>query len=120
LTKNKHFEGHSPNITDNIFVKGIAAGMLHLHNHNIIHRDLAARNILLSGTGDPKISDFGMSRILQKEEEGKTKTNIGPIRWMAPESLANQTYSKKSDVWSFGIVGTKLSVLRLWVYRICH
>jgi serine/threonine protein kinase len=85
-------------------VKGIAAGMLHLHNHNIIHRDLAARNILLSDTGHPKISDFGMSRILQKEDEGKTKTNIGPIRWMAPESLAKRTYSKKSDVWSFGIV----------------
>jgi serine/threonine protein kinase len=37
-------------------VKGIARGMLHLHNHNIIHRDLAARNILLSATGEPKIS----------------------------------------------------------------
>jgi len=85
-------------------VKGIAAGLLHLHNHNIIHRDLAARNILLCGTGDPKISDFGMSRILQKEDEGKTKANVGPIRWMAPESLAKRTYSKKSDVWSFGIV----------------
>jgi hypothetical protein len=87
------------------FVKGIARGMLHLHNHNIIHRDLAARNILLSSTGVPKISDFGMSRVLTREdEEGKTKTNIGPIRWMAPESIANRIYSKKSDIWSFGIV----------------
>jgi len=85
-------------------VRGIAAGMLHLHEHNIVHRDLAARNILLTGSGDPKISDFGMSRILQKEEEGKTKKNLGPIRWMAPESLSQGTYSKKSDVWSFGIV----------------
>jgi preprotein translocase subunit YajC/predicted Ser/Thr protein kinase len=86
------------------FAKGIARGMLHLHNHNIVHRDLAARNILLSGHSEPKISDFGMSRVLQQEDEGKTETNIGPIRWMAPESLAQQTYSKKSDVWTFGIV----------------
>jgi serine/threonine protein kinase len=35
----------------------------------------------------------------------KTKTNIGLIRWMAPESIAKRKYSKKSDVWSFGIVG---------------
>jgi serine/threonine protein kinase len=35
----------------------------------------------------------------------QTKTDRGPIRWMAPESLADLTYSKKSDVWSFGIVG---------------
>jgi len=38
------------------FAKGIARGMLHLHNHNIVHRDLAARNILLSGHSEPKIS----------------------------------------------------------------
>jgi serine/threonine protein kinase len=37
-------------------IQGIAAGMLHLHKHNIIHRDLAARNILLTANGDPKIS----------------------------------------------------------------
>jgi serine/threonine protein kinase len=37
-------------------VRGIAAGMLHLHKHNIVHRDLAARNILLTANGEPKIS----------------------------------------------------------------
>jgi serine/threonine protein kinase len=37
-------------------IQGIAAGMLHLHKHNIVHRDLAARNILLTTSGDPKIS----------------------------------------------------------------
>jgi predicted Ser/Thr protein kinase len=37
-------------------VRGIAAGMYHLHKHNIVHRDLAARNILLTASGDPKIS----------------------------------------------------------------
>jgi serine/threonine protein kinase len=38
------------------FVRGIAAGMLHLNNHNIVHRDLAARNILIPESGQPKIS----------------------------------------------------------------
>jgi predicted Ser/Thr protein kinase len=85
-------------------VRGIAAGMLHLHKHNIIHRDLAARNILLTASGDPKISDFGMSRILKPTEIGKTKSNVGPVCWMAPESLAKGSYSKQSDVWMFGIV----------------
>jgi serine/threonine protein kinase len=37
-------------------VRGIAAGMLHLHSHNIVHRDLAARNVLLTETRVPKIS----------------------------------------------------------------
>jgi serine/threonine protein kinase len=39
-------------------IRGIAAGILHLHKHNIVHRDLAARNILLTSGGDPKISVF--------------------------------------------------------------
>jgi len=85
-------------------VRGIAAGMFHLHKHNIVHRDLAARNILLTSGGDPKISDFGMSRILEKEDEGKTNSTVGPVCWMAPESIAHRNYSKKSDVWTFGIV----------------
>jgi serine/threonine protein kinase len=38
------------------WIRGIAAGMLHLHKHNIVHRDLAARNILLASSGEPKIS----------------------------------------------------------------
>jgi serine/threonine protein kinase len=37
-------------------IREIAAGMFHLHKHNIIHRDLAARNILLTERGQPKIS----------------------------------------------------------------
>jgi serine/threonine protein kinase len=36
--------------------QGIARGVLHLHKHNIVHRDLAARNILLTASGDAKIS----------------------------------------------------------------
>ncbi len=61
----------------------IAYGLIHLHNNNIVHRDLAARNILLANDGTPKISDFGMSRVIQDEaSKGKTKTTVGPLRWM--------------------------------------
>jgi serine/threonine protein kinase len=45
-----------------------------------------------------------MSRVLEQDIEGKTRNPIGPIRWMSPESIGQQVYSKKSDVWMFGIV----------------
>jgi predicted Ser/Thr protein kinase len=91
------------------WVHEIALGMCHLHKHNIVHRDLAARNILLShpnlANAQPKIADFGMSRVLEQTmSEGNTVNRVGPIRWMSPESLARQIYSKKSDVWMFGIL----------------
>jgi len=45
-----------------------------------------------------------MSRLLQQSVLGKTLNPIGPIRWMAPESIEQQVYSKKSDVWMFGVL----------------
>jgi serine/threonine protein kinase len=91
-----------------MWVHELAIGMRHLHKHNIVHRDLAARNILLShpnlNDAQLKISDFGMSRVLQEDIERKTMNTIGPIRWMAPESIRDQIYSKKSDVWMFGVL----------------
>jgi serine/threonine protein kinase len=35
----------------------------------------------------------------------QTQSGVGPVCWMAPESIAYRNYSKKSDVWTFGIVG---------------
>jgi len=91
------------------WVHEIALGMCHLHKHSIVHRDLAARNILLSlsdlANAQPKIADFGMSRVLeQTASEGNTLNRVGPALWMSPESLAKQIYSKKSDVWMFGML----------------
>ncbi|PRP88848.1 serine/threonine protein kinase [Planoprotostelium fungivorum] len=86
-------------------ISGIALGMLHLHSERIVHRDLAARNVLLSKHLEPKIGDFGMSRLTEAENNaGKTQNDIGPIKWMAPEAISSHEYSIKSDVFSFGVV----------------
>jgi serine/threonine protein kinase len=49
-----------------------------------------------------------MSRVLQQDIEGKTRSGVGPICWMSPESIGQQVYSKKSDVWMFGLLFMKL------------
>jgi predicted Ser/Thr protein kinase len=78
-------------------LQGIARGIVHLHSNNIVHRDLAARNVLLN-QGEPKITDFGMSRVVDEQQRGTTKSELGPIRWMAPESLRDKQYSNKSGM----------------------
>jgi serine/threonine protein kinase len=45
-----------------------------------------------------------MSRVLKEDIEGRTRSGIGPVCWMSPESISKQIYSKKSDVWMFAVV----------------
>nr|XP_056704459.1 ephrin type-A receptor 1 [Euleptes europaea] len=87
-------------------LQGIAAGMTYLSDRNYVHRDLAARNILVSHNLKCKVSDFGLSRILENDVEGTYETKGGkiPIRWTAPEAIAHRIFTSASDVWSFGIV----------------
>ncbi|KAJ8034985.1 Tyrosine kinase receptor Cad96Ca [Holothuria leucospilota] len=88
-----------------MFAVQVASGMEYLSSKNCIHRDLAARNILLDDKFVCKISDFGLARDVAEsnEYEMKSKGRV-PVRWMAPESLMQNIYTTKSDVWSYGIV----------------
>ncbi|XP_069506406.1 ephrin type-A receptor 1 isoform X2 [Ambystoma mexicanum] len=87
-------------------LQGIAAGMRYLSDRNYVHRDLAARNVLVTRSLLCKVSDFGLSRILENDIEGTYETRGGkiPIRWTAPEAIAQRIFTSASDVWSFGIV----------------
>ncbi|MEQ2209087.1 Ephrin type-A receptor 2 [Xenoophorus captivus] len=87
-------------------LRGIAAGMKYLSDMNYVHRDLAARNVLVNSNLECKVSDFGLSRILEDDAEGTYTTRGGkiPIRWTAPEAIEYRKFTSASDVWSFGIV----------------
>ena len=50
------------------------------------------------------VSDFGMARVKEVEETANTTQEIGPIKWMSPESLERREYSTKSDIFSYGVV----------------
>ncbi|XP_030625981.1 ephrin type-A receptor 2 [Chanos chanos] len=87
-------------------LRGIAAGMKYLSDMSYVHRDLAARNILVNSNLECKVSDFGLSRVLEDDPEGTYTTSGGkiPIRWTAPEAIAYRKFTSASDVWSYGIV----------------
>ncbi|KAL3531600.1 hypothetical protein ACH5RR_005121 [Cinchona calisaya] len=87
-------------------VLGTAKGLAHLHQLNIIHYNIKSTNVLIDGSGDPKLGDFGLARLLLVLDRytlsRKTQSALG---YMAPE-FACQTVkiTEKCDVYGFGIL----------------
>ena len=82
----------------------VCAGMAYLSTLGVVHRDLAARNVLVSSDLTCKVSDFGLSRHSNEGEVTTAATEAIPVRWTAPEAIAERRFTAKSDVWSYGML----------------
>uniref|UniRef100_A0ACD5XAB8 Uncharacterized protein n=1 Tax=Avena sativa TaxID=4498 RepID=A0ACD5XAB8_AVESA len=91
-----------------------AEGLAYMHsktNTNILHGDVKPANILLNNEFIPKISDFGISRLIAKDKQ-HTGHVIGDMRYMDPVFLQTGLLTNKSDVYSFGVVLLELITRR--------
>jgi discoidin domain receptor tyrosine kinase (fragment) len=79
----------------------IASGMAFLENSGLMHKDLATRNcVIYKSSLTVKIADIASKLYEYQDDYYK---GLLPIRWMAPESIAQGYFTIKSDVFSFGI-----------------
>jgi serine/threonine protein kinase len=84
----------------------IAQALAHAHAAGIVHRDIKPSNILITQTGEPMLSDFGIAKILDSEETRDltgTGAGIGTPEYMAPEQGMGQT-DERADIYALGIV----------------
>ncbi|WJX96488.1 serine/threonine protein kinase [Trifolium repens] len=86
--------------------KQVLKGLMYLHHErHIIHRDLKPSNLLINHIGEVKITDFGVSAIMENTS-GQANTFIGTYNYMSPERIngSQRGYNYKSDIWSLGLI----------------
>ncbi|KAI9074759.1 hypothetical protein K1719_043291 [Acacia pycnantha] len=86
---------------------GTARGLAYLHEEcevKIIHCDIKPENVLLDENFTAKVSDFGLAKIMSREQSHVFTTLRGTRGYLAPEWITNYAISEKSDVYSYGMI----------------
>ncbi|XP_077247418.1 putative serine/threonine-protein kinase At1g01540 [Tasmannia lanceolata] len=88
-------------------ILGTAKGLAYLHEGlepKVVHRDIKSSNILLDQRWHPKVSDFGLAKLLCSERSYVTTRVMGTLGYVAPEYASTGMLTERSDVFSFGVL----------------
>ncbi|MCK4827796.1 serine/threonine protein kinase, partial [bacterium] len=92
----------------------IAEGLKHAHNQGIAHRDMKPQNILLTGDMTPKITDWGLSKVMA---ESKSSSRFGfTLIYAAPEQISPKKFGRpdfRTDIYQMGVIFYELATGKL-------
>ena len=82
----------------------VAGALAAVHRPGLVHRDIKPANILMSRTGDVKLSDFGIARELEAERLTAAADVIGTAAYLSPEQARGAEVGPPTDVYALGLV----------------
>eukprot|EP00928_Gymnodinium_smaydae_P047337 TRINITY_DN31585_c0_g1_i1.p1 TRINITY_DN31585_c0_g1~~TRINITY_DN31585_c0_g1_i1.p1 ORF type:complete len:554 (-),score=147.92 TRINITY_DN31585_c0_g1_i1:24-1685(-) len=89
----------------------VCFALKHVHSRKVLHRDLKTQNIFLMASGQIKLGDFGIARVLDATKD-YAKTMVGTPYYLSPEIIEDKPYNFKSDIWSCGVVLYEMVTLK--------
>ncbi|MHA6251343.1 Stk1 family PASTA domain-containing Ser/Thr kinase [Oceanobacillus sp. CAU 1775] len=94
-------------------MKQIVSAIAHAHDNDFVHRDIKPQNILINNFGQAKVTDFGIAIALSATSLTQTNSILGSVHYLSPEQARGGMATKKSDIYSIGIVFFELLTGRL-------
>lgn len=91
--------GESLHIMDQVL-----GALAHAHAHGLVHRDVKPGNIFVAPDGRVKLTDFGIAKIIGRENLEVTRMGLGSPSYMAPEQILGDEIDGRTDVYAAGIV----------------
>lgn len=85
-------------------MKQLTSAISNAHQNQIIHRDIKPQNILMDDEHHVKVTDFGIAMALSATSFTQTNSVLGTVHYLSPEQARGGTATKKSDIYSLGIV----------------
>jgi eukaryotic-like serine/threonine-protein kinase len=89
-------------------VEALARAVHSAHQVGVVHRDLKPANVLIAADGTPKVTDFGLAKLLDAEDKPLTRTSaiLGTPAYMAPEQVSREVSAVGpwSDVYALGVI----------------
>jgi serine/threonine-protein kinase len=82
----------------------VCPALKHAHDHGIIHRDIKPANLLRTSAGMIKLTDFGIAKVFAGTHLTATGGVVGTAEYLSPEQAAGKPVSKRSDLYSLGVV----------------
>lgn len=85
-------------------MKQLTGAIQHAHVNGIVHRDIKPQNVLIDHYGNVKVTDFGIAMALSATALTQTNSILGSVHYLSPEQARGGMATKKSDIYSLGIV----------------